>query len=82
MVIIEQGTAIIGEHKEHSLGRWQMKRYDEEKKERSYMEWSLNNIGDSGLKHAFSVKVKITMGVKSGLGEAEKWVNITELWTL
>ena len=49
-----------------------MKRYDEEKKERSYMEWSLNNIGDSGLKHAFSVKVKITMGVKSGLGEAEK----------
>lgn len=36
------------------------------------MEWSLKNIGDSGLKHAFSVKVKITMGVKSGLGEAEK----------
>ena len=29
----------------------------------------LKKYWDSGLKHAFSVKIKITMGVKSGFGE-------------
>lgn len=32
----------------------------------------LKKYWDSGLKHAFSVKVKITMGIKSVLREAEK----------
>lgn len=35
-------------------------------------ERSLKNTGDSSLKHAFPMEVKITKGVKSSLGEAKK----------
>lgn len=49
-----------------------MKRYDEKKREELYGMELKKYWGQWSKKHAFSVKVKITMGVKSGLGEAEK----------
>ena len=49
-----------------------MKRHVEEKKIGAGWERSLKNTGDSSLKHAFPMEVKITKGVKSSFGETKK----------